>query len=146
MGLFLQSYCNPNCPPQPLLSVGVKEHFGFALCDHIVMYPPSTPFLKPNRVAEDGYVPCSLLVVAVGGLIGVSSACLVVLVFISKEAVWFPFSWATAGVDPCSLMWMATKAGEPFVDSEQKSPSGCFDFIETLPWEGSARLVWMPSS
>lgn len=27
-----------------------------------------------------------------------------------------------------------------FIDSEQKSPSGCFDFRETLPCKGSARL------
>lgn len=33
-----------------------------------------------------------------------------------------------------------------FLDSEQKSLSGCFDFRETLPCEGSARLVCQCSS
>lgn len=101
------------------LPVAVNKHFGFDLCNNIMMcLSYYRLLLKPHGVE----LMCYLQPVY-GGRRGADWHAvfprLLVLVFISKKAVWFPFSWATAGVNHCSLMWMATKRNCSLIQSKR---------------------------
>lgn len=136
VALFHQSNRNPKSLfSSSFLAAAVNKHFWFDLCNNIMMCPSYHRLpLRPRGEAVD--VWCAACVQRWGGLIGTLSAGISIHI---KESCLVPFLLGNCRSQ--SLLPDVNGNKEKlFIDSEQKSPSGCFDFRETLPCKGSARL------